>query len=110
MHPTAPTAAQIDAWKQQYGDVYALEVEGLTGYVRQPTAADLVHARTSSGGNSLKMFTTLLENCWLGGPAELKTNDGLFLSATLAMGELVTQLIPSFTKRGQARHATRKRK
>ena len=106
---TAPGAQQIAAWKKQYGGVYALEVAEHTAYVRPPQPADLTRAHQGSGGDSLKMHETLLENCWLAGPAVLQTDEGLRLSAACAMGQVVAELLPDYKKQIAARRPGGKR-
>lgn len=98
----APDAAQIAAWKAQYGAVYALELGERTAYVRQPLPADLAHAHRSSGGDPFRLNSILFDNCWLAGEPDLKTDDGLYTNIVGAMAglarELLPQLLPGYKK------------
>ena len=94
---------QIAVWKQRHGAIYALEIGEYIAHVRKPSPTDLKLAHQASNGDPLKMHENLLDNCWLGGPPEVKTEDGLYLSAAFAMGELVAELLPEYEKRMHSR-------
>ena len=83
--------AQLAAWKAQHGDVYALEVDDLVGYVRKPTRAEIVRALGHGKNDPAAIHAHLLENCWLAGDDTIKTDDAAFLAAAVAFGELFPQ-------------------
>jgi len=68
--------AQIDEWKRLYGSVFGyVSEDGKCCVLRAPDLIILDACRTISGGSSIKFDAVLLENCWLGGDNELKTED-----------------------------------
>ncbi len=81
--PAAPsaeiTAAQIAAWKREYGRVYRVESDGKQGYLRKPNRTIIGAASVLGGSDGIKIAEVIVENCWLGGDEELKTNDDYFL-------------------------------
>ena len=75
--------AQIDEWKRLYGDVFGyVSNDGKCCVLRAPNLVILDACRTISGGSSFRFDEALLENCWLAGDNELRTEDkyrlGLF--------------------------------
>ena len=61
------TADQINAWKEQHGEVFAIKVNGHVCYLRKPTRRELSFATTAGKNDPLKFNETLLRGCWLGG-------------------------------------------
>lgn len=92
------TQEEIAKWKEQYGDVYELEVEGHKGYVRKPGRKQLSYATTMASNqgnmNPLVFAEHILSACWLGGDEAIKTNDDLFLA--------VVPILDEITKRAEA--------
>jgi hypothetical protein len=86
---TNPTPEQIEAWKQKYGKVFELDVDGKKAYLRKPDRKIIGFVTTVAKTNPIEMSELLLENCWLGGDEEIKTNDDMFLSAAGVLGELM---------------------
>ena len=60
------TPEQIESWKKKWGDVFCVTV-----------------------GDKMKYNEILLNNCWLAGDEEIKTDDALFLGVSTKLGELV---------------------
>lgn len=82
--------AQIDAWKAQHpGGVFALSVAGKKAYLKTPGRKELGAAMSLSKGDAFKMNEIILENCWLGGDVEIKTDDRLFMSACQKLDVLI---------------------
>lgn len=80
---------QIKSWKEKYGSVYELSVEGKKAYLRKPDRKTLSYASTAGQTDPLKFNEVLLKGCWLGGDEEIRTDDELFLSASAKLGELI---------------------
>lgn len=83
------TKEQIQEWKQKYGDVYVLNIEGKKGYLRTPDRQTLSYASTLATKDPLKFNEVVLNNCWLGGDEEIKTDDTLFLAASSKLPDLI---------------------
>lgn len=83
------TSEQIEAWKKKHGDVYSVTVDGKTAYLKRPDRRGLSAAAVIGKTDPIKYNETLLNNCWLGGDDEIKTDDSLFLGASAVLAELV---------------------
>ena len=83
------TKEQIQEWKQQYKDIFVLNVEGKKAYLRTPDRHTLSYASTLATKDPLKFNEVVLTNCWLGGDEEIKTDDALFLAASSKLPELI---------------------
>lgn len=84
------TPEQIEEWKKKYGKVSGIIVDGHIGYLRKPDRKTLSYASVAGQKDPLKFNEVLLNNCWLGGSDEIKTDDELFLSVGSKLAELVT--------------------
>ena len=79
---TTITKEQIEAWKEQYGEVYALPVEDKKAYLKAPDMTDYKRAFTAmQKSGEVAYGEILLSALWLGGDEEIKTDDAYFLSA-----------------------------
>lgn len=88
---SVPTQAQIDAWKKQYKTVHKLTVEDKVGYLHNPDRRTLSLAMSRiSRGDIMGGSEAVLENCWLGGDEEIKTDDELFMGAISVVGEIIS--------------------
>ncbi len=83
------TQTQINEWKKKHGNVYLLEVEGRKAYLKSPDRKTLGYAGSVGQKNPMKFNEIMLENCWLGGDEEIKTNDSFFLAAASKLAELI---------------------
>lgn len=87
---TNPTPEEIQAWKDKYKTVHKLTIEGNVAYLRKPDRRTMSLAMTKiSKGDIMGGSEAVLENCWLGGDTEIKTDDDLFLAAVSKVGELI---------------------
>lgn len=82
------TQEKIEGWKKQHGDVYLIEVEDKACVVRKPNRKDLSFAMLLKD-DPIKFNETLLNNLWVDGDEELKTNDDYFLAVSSQLGELM---------------------
>lgn len=83
-------AKQIADWKAKHGDIFKIEFEdGKEGYVRKPTRKELSYAMTKVQSNPLGFAEVILQNCWLGGHEEVRTNDAYFLGASSQLDALM---------------------
>ena len=102
--PGGVTQAQVDEWKQKHGIVHVITVGdeddggAKTCYLRKPTRKDLGHASTIGKKDPMKFNLSLLENCWLGGDTEIKTDDDYFMGAVQVIEEIITFKTASLKK------------
>lgn len=82
------TQEKIEGWKKQHGDIYLIEVEDKACVVRKPNRKDLSFAMLLKD-DPIKFNETLLNNLWVDGDEELKTNDDYFLAVSSQLGELL---------------------
>ena len=87
---------QIDAWKKRHGEVHSIVVEGHIGYLkafdRKTAFLALSYVDISKAMNMERLARigeVALQNCWLGGSEEIRTNDSLFITAAVTAGELL---------------------
>lgn len=87
----AATKEQINGWKKKYGNVYQLEVDGKSCYLRQPDRKIIAMARAMSEGDYISAQEIILDACWLEGDEEIKTNDTLFLNIASKLEGLIEE-------------------
>lgn len=78
----APTKEQIQQWKAKHGEVFEVEVDGKHAFLKKPDRKVLSYAMTQAQTNPLGFAEVILNNCWLAGDEEIKTDDSLFLSVS----------------------------
>lgn len=89
------TQTQINQWKKQYGDVFAIAVplgeaknsKKVTGYFRKPDLAT-IGAAAKFRLDPIKSGEIVFENTWLGGDEEIRKSDELKLSVLKELGSL----------------------
>ena len=73
---------QIQAWKEQFGNIYALPVDDKTAYLREPKMKDFKRAFTAMQNNGdLAFGEDMINSLFIGGDIEIKTDDAYFLPA-----------------------------
>lgn len=85
---------QIDDWKAKHGDIFKMTVfddkeEAHECYLKKPSRKSIGYASVGAKSNPIKFNEILLNECWLGGDEEIKTDDRLFLSAGSQLSELI---------------------
>ena len=83
------TKEQIQEWKKQYKDIFVISVEDKKVYLRTPDRKTLSCASILATKDPLKFNEVILENCWLGGDEEIKTDDTLFLAVSSKLPDLI---------------------
>ncbi len=81
------TKEQLKAWKAQYGDLYEISVEGKNCILHKPTRKDLSYASVVK--DPIKLTETLLNQLWVAGDEEIKTDDELFMAVSNRMDEVL---------------------
>ena len=84
------TPEQIQEWKNQHGDIFQLDVEGHTCYLKKPSRKVISMATTIGQTDPIKFSEIMLNNCWLGGDEIIRTDDELFLSVSAKLAELIS--------------------
>lgn len=76
------TQEQVDSWKKQHGEIFLIAFEdGKEAYLKKPDRKVLSFAMTKMQTNPLGFAETILNQCFIGGDDEVKTNDNYFLGA-----------------------------
>lgn len=80
---------QIEQWKAKHGQIFKLVIEDKECYLRKPDRKTLSYAAAVGAKDNLKFNEIILDNCWLAGDEEIKTDDSLFLSASARLPEII---------------------
>lgn len=83
------TPEQIAEWKQKYGKVSAIIVDGHIGYFKKPDRKTLGYASSVGTKDPIKFNEVLMNNCHIGGSEAIKKDDDLFLGASSKLAELI---------------------
>ena len=83
------TTEQINAWKEQHGDIFAFKVDGHICYLRKPTRRDLSFASSAGKKDPLKFNESLLRDCWLGGSEAIRCDDDKFMGASGLLEKII---------------------
>jgi hypothetical protein len=83
------TKEQIADWKAEHGDIFRITVEDKACYLKKPNRKVLGFASTAGKDNPLKFNEVVLNNGWLAGDEEIKTNDDLFLSIGKKLQDMI---------------------
>ena len=78
---------QIQEWKKKHGDLFEITVEGKGCILHRPTRRDLSYA--SAVKDPIKMSETMLNQLWVDGDEEIKTDDALFFAAIQKMQDVL---------------------
>jgi len=83
------TENQIELWKKAHGDIFKFDVDGKTAYLKKPSRKVLSYASGVATTDPMKFNELILNDCWLAGDEEIKTDDSLFLAASSKMAQLI---------------------
>jgi len=78
---------QIQEWKKKYGDLFEITVDGKNCILHRPTRRDLSYASVVK--DPIKMSETMLNQLWVAGDEEIKTDDALFFAAIQKMQDVL---------------------
>lgn len=81
------TKEQIEEWKRKHGDLFEITVEGKSCILHRPTRRDLSYVSVVK--DPVKMSEAMLNQLWVAGDEEIKTQDDLFLAAIQKMQEVL---------------------
>lgn len=83
MKNTEITQEQIQEWKERYGEIFRIDFEdGKKAYLKKPDRKTLSFAMTKMQTNPLGFAETIINNCFIGGDEEIKTDDSYFFGAS----------------------------
>lgn len=88
------TKEQIAEWKAKFGTVNKITVKDAACgdkvcYLRNPSRKALGYASQAGKDNPMKFNEVILNECWLAGDEEIRTDDTLFLSVSGKIAELI---------------------
>lgn len=83
------TQEQIQEWKAKYGVVFEISVEDKVCYLHKPSRKTMGYAAMASKDNPLRFNEVILNDCWIAGDEDLRTDDELFMSVSGRIGEIV---------------------
>ena len=86
-------AEEIGRLKSRHGRVWEVEVEDdgarYCAYFRRPDMATLSAMAKLARADEMRTSAVLMENCFVGGAEEVKTDTALFLAAAGQLGKIV---------------------
>lgn len=81
------TKEQIKEWKEKHGELFQITVEDKSCILRKPNRKDLSYASVVK--DPIKMSEVLLNNLWVAGDEDIKTDDALFMAVVNKMDEVL---------------------
>jgi len=83
----------IKEYKNKFGHVFKYtSKDGKSCLLRNPDLKIIDACRTVSGGSSVKFDKALVDNCWLEGDEELRTNDEYTMGLFDWMGGIIKKV------------------
>lgn len=82
------TSEKIEAWKKEHGELFMITVENKNCILKKPTRKILSYAMAASK-DVVKMNEILINQCWVAGDDEIKTDDTLFMAACTKLDVLL---------------------
>ena len=80
---------RVAMWRNLHRDVFSVKSYDKICYLRRPDRMTLKAADAVGMNDPMRYNEILLENCWLGGDDEIKSNDVYFLNVVPVLPELV---------------------
>ncbi|MDB4497827.1 hypothetical protein N9251_00635 [Gammaproteobacteria bacterium] len=80
---------QISVLKNKYREIYSVTVDGHIAYLKKPGRQTLSYASSVGTSDPLKFNELILNECVVGGSDAVKTDDGLFLSVSAKISDLI---------------------
>lgn len=80
---------KISEWKAKHGDVFQVEVDARVAYLKRPDRKVLGAAAVTGKSDPMKYNEVILNNCWLEGDEEIRTNDAMFLGVSAQLAEII---------------------
>lgn len=83
------TEEQIAMWKRLHKDIFEVVADDKVCYLKRPDRNTLKAADAIGSEDPMRYDEVVLENCWLFGDEEIKTNDNYFLQVTPTLADLI---------------------
>lgn len=82
-----PTEEDIAVWKKKHGDVFAVNIEGKTAYLKKPSRKSI--GFSMSAKDPIKAKEILLKDMWVGGDENMLVEDAYFLGLAGQVDSLI---------------------
>ncbi|MDR3046128.1 MAG: hypothetical protein LBU51_00755 [Bacteroidales bacterium] len=83
------TKEQIIAWKAVHKDIFQIVVEDSVCYLKKPDRLTMKLIASIVVNDPIRSNEVLLENCWLGGDEDIKTEDDKFFGVSQQLVDLI---------------------
>lgn len=91
LHIANPTPRQVADWKEQFGKIKVVQVDGKDIYFKQPTRALVAAANTLLVKKGVSAYAdSILKNCQLNFIQETKEDDEIYFALTAKVDEIIT--------------------
>lgn len=77
----------IKQWKEKYGELFEVSVDDKSCILHKPTRKDLSYASTVK--DPIKMSELMLNQLWVAGDEEMRTDDELFMAVVAKMDTIL---------------------
>lgn len=86
------TDEELQAFKAKHGKIFLMTIEDKSCVLKNPDRAVLGYASKiqADSGDPMKFNEALLENCWVAGDEEIKTDDAYFFAASGQLDKLLS--------------------
>lgn len=81
------TKQQIEEWKAKHGELFEITVDGKSCILHRPTRQNLSYVSVVK--DPIKMSEAMLNQLWVAGDEDIKTDDSLFLAAIQKMQDVL---------------------
>ena len=84
------TKEEVKKWKNKHGRIYELKSkDGASCIIRKPDRKVLSHASAVSNEDPIKFNESVLNDCWIVGDDEMKTDDAKFLGISEQLAKII---------------------
>lgn len=80
---------EIKSLKAKYGDIFMLKIEDKSCILKKPSRKVLSYATSVAAKDPMKFNEIMLNDCFVAGDEEIKTDDSYFLAAASKISELI---------------------
>jgi hypothetical protein len=84
-----PSEEEIKALKAKHGDIFLLNIEDKACILKKPSRKVLSYATSVAAKDPMKFNEIMLNDCFVAGDEEIKTDDSYFLAAASKISDLI---------------------